>query len=164
MTPPISKRQCCCCSPRARRIDLPRAVNPALAVPRERDRACCPWQGAPGDQASGLHLRVPAGLHRDLDVPTNQAAQPDRRPGPSLDPGRPRHEIRVIQAWAFHGIAQAHLASTLLSCSAGAPRVTPIVPVQKALFALPHPCGSLFMQWIEAKAYPVDHETRPIPI
>jgi len=89
----------------------------------------------------------------DPDVLSDQAGQPGAlRQGHHRDQPGPRHEIRVVKRCVRPGqvMQQSHLQGVL---SSRVPEAldTPIVPVQRAPFTLPHPETPIIDRWIEAK-------------
>src|SRR6185312_6269154 len=81
------------------------------------------------------------------------AGQPGAlRQGNHRDQPGPRHEIRVVKRCVRPGqvMQQSHLQGVLSSRVLEA-LDTPIVPVQRAPFTLPHPQTPIIDRWIEAK-------------
>ena len=107
----------------------------------------------PGRQARHFQVRVHAALmaHPDMLAGQVRKASPLRQ-GHHRDQTRPGHEIRVIKRRVDlrQPMQQSHLRGVLsardLEVSA-----TPIVPVQRAPFALTRPNEPLFTRWIGAK-------------
>jgi len=104
----------------------------------------------PGDQAGNLQLGVDPARAAGPDLLRYQLGEPDPL-GQRHDrdqPG-PRHEIGVIKGCVRPGQAmqQSHLTG-VLSNRATEALDTPIVPVQRAPFALTRPETPLFTQWI----------------
>ena len=109
--------------------------------------------GHPGSQAGDLHRGVHAARPGDPDVLRGQVTQArPLRQGHHRDQASVRHEARVIKRRVDlrELMQQSHLRG-VLSSSTTVASATPIVPAQRAPFALTRPNRHLFTRWIQAK-------------
>ena len=107
----------------------------------------------PGDQAADLRRRVDPARAAGPDLLRDQLGEPGPlRQRHDRDKPGPRHEIRVVEGCARspQSMQQSHLQGVLSESGDMEALDTPIVPVQRAPFALTRPERTLLTRWIEA--------------